>query len=44
MMATLRTAEWLVRSELELIIELQTDEYLAGHTAAMPEDVRKRLR
>jgi type I site-specific restriction endonuclease len=34
----------MVRAELELIIELQTDEYWQDITAAMLEDVRKRLR
>ena len=34
----------MVRTELELIIELQTDEYWQDITAAMLEDVRKRLR
>ena len=34
----------MVRAELELIIELQTDEYWQDITAGMLEDVRKRLR
>ena len=34
----------MVRSELELIIEVQTDEYWQDITTAMLEDVRKRLR
>src|SRR5580658_6297246 len=34
----------MVRAELELIIELQTDEYWQDITAAMLENVRKRLR
>ena len=34
----------MVRSELELIIELQTDDFWQDVTAAMLEDVRKRLR
>ena len=34
----------MVRAELELIIEVQTDEYWQDITAAMLEDVRKRLR
>jgi type I restriction enzyme, R subunit len=34
----------MVRAELELIIELQTDEYWQDITTAMLEDVRKRLR
>jgi len=34
----------MVRTELELIIELQTDEYWQDITTAMLEDVRKRLR
>ena len=39
-----KTAIPMVRAELELIIELQTDEYWQDITAAMLEDVRKRLR
>jgi len=34
----------MVRAELELIIELQTDEYWQDITTAMLEDARKRLR
>ena len=34
----------MVRAELELIIEVQTDEYWQDITATMLEDVRKRLR
>jgi type I restriction enzyme, R subunit len=34
----------MVRAELELIIEVQTDEFWQDITASMPEDVRKRLR
>ncbi|HYM76967.1 MAG TPA: type I restriction-modification enzyme R subunit C-terminal domain-containing protein [Candidatus Dormibacteraeota bacterium] len=34
----------MVRAELELIIEVQTDEFWQDMTAAMLEDVRKRLR
>ncbi len=34
----------MVRSELELIIELQTDEFWQDIMASMLEDVRKRLR
>jgi type I restriction enzyme R subunit len=34
----------MVRAELELIIELRTDEYWQDITTAMLEDVRKRLR
>ena len=34
----------MVRAELELIIEIQTDEYWQDITTAMLEDVRKRLR
>jgi type I restriction enzyme, R subunit len=34
----------LVRAELELIIEVQTDEFWQDITASMLEDVRKRLR
>lgn len=38
------TAIPMVRAELELIIELQTDEYWQDITTAMLEDVRRRLR
>jgi type I site-specific restriction endonuclease len=34
----------MVRAELELIIEVQTDEFWQDITASMLEDVRKRLR
>ena len=34
----------MVREQLELIIELQTDEYWQDITTPMLEDVRKRLR
>ena len=34
----------MVRAELELIIEVQTDEYWQDITTSMLEDVRKRLR
>jgi type I restriction enzyme R subunit len=34
----------MIRSELELIIEVQTDEFWQDITASMLEDVRKRLR
>jgi len=39
-----KTAIPMVREQLELIIELQTDEYWQDVTAEMLEDVRKRLR
>jgi len=39
-----KTAIPMVRAELELIIELQTDEYWQDITTEMFEDVRKRLR
>ncbi len=39
-----KTAIPMVRAELELIIELQTDEYWQDITTEMLEDVRKRLR
>jgi len=34
----------MVRAELELIIEVQTDEFWQDITASMLDDVRKRLR
>ena len=34
----------MVRAELELIIEIQTDEFWQDVTTTMLEDVRKRLR
>jgi type I restriction enzyme, R subunit len=34
----------MVRAELELVIELQTDEFWQDVTTSMLEDVRKRLR
>jgi type I restriction enzyme, R subunit len=39
-----KTAIPMVRAELELIIEVQTDEFWQDITPAMLEDVRKRLR
>jgi len=39
-----KTAIPMVRAELELIIEVQTDEFWQDVTPAMLEDVRKRLR
>src|ERR1700740_1085273 len=39
-----KTAIPMVRAELELIIEVQTDEFWQDITTAMLEDVRKRLR
>jgi type I restriction enzyme R subunit len=39
-----KTAIPMVRAQLELIIELQTDEYWQDITTPMLEDVRKRLR
>jgi type I restriction enzyme, R subunit len=39
-----KTAIPMVRAELELIIELQTDEYWQDITTEMLEDVRKRVR